>query len=59
MIGLGVVLIILGLLLPSLVPTFAFAHLLLVLGVILLVIGALLAVLGRSGHAVGSRRHYY
>jgi hypothetical protein len=59
MIGLGVVLIILGLLLPSLVPTFAFAHLLFVLGVILLIVGALLAVLGRTGHAVGGRRHYY
>ncbi|MDT5227081.1 MAG: hypothetical protein QOH94_874, partial [Mycobacterium sp.] len=51
MIGLGVVLIILGLILPSLLPTFAFAHLLVVLGVILLVVGVLLAVLGRTGHA--------
>ena len=59
MIGLGIVLIILGLLLPSLLPTFAFAHLLFVLGVILLIVGALLAVLGRTGHAVGGRRHYY
>jgi uncharacterized membrane protein HdeD (DUF308 family) len=59
MIGLGVVLIILGLLLPSLVPTFAFAHLLLVIGVILLVVGAVLAILGRTGRAVGGRRHYY
>jgi uncharacterized membrane protein HdeD (DUF308 family) len=59
MIGLGVVLIVLGLLLPSLVPTFAFAHLLFVLGVILLIVGAVLAVLGRTGHAVGGRRHYY
>jgi len=59
MIGLGVVLIVLGLLLPSLVPTFAFAHLLLVLGVILLIVGAVLAVLGRTGRAVGGRRHYY
>ena len=59
MIGLGVVLIVLGFLLPSLVPTFAFAHLLLVLGVILLIVGAVLAVLGRTGRAVGGRRHYY
>ncbi|MDT5274009.1 MAG: hypothetical protein QOG95_941 [Mycobacterium sp.] len=59
MIGLGVVLIILGLILPSLLPTFAFAHLLVVLGVILLVVGVLLAVLGRTGHAIGGRRHYY
>ena len=59
MIGLGVVLIILGLLLPSLVPTFAFAHLCFVLGVILLVVGLALMLMGRMGHAVGGRRHYY
>ena len=59
MIGLGIVLIVLGLLLPSLIPTFAFAHLLLVLGVILLIVGVVLAVAGRAGHAVGGRRHYY
>ena len=49
----------LGLLLPSLVPTFAFAHLCLVIGVILLVVGLLLTLMGRMGHAVGGRRHYY
>jgi len=59
MIGLGVVLIVLGLVLPALVPTFAYAHLLLVVGVVLLVIGLVLLVLGRMGHAVGGRRHYY
>jgi uncharacterized membrane protein HdeD (DUF308 family) len=59
MIVLGIVLIVLGLLLPSLVPTFAFAHLCLVIGVILLVVGLLLMVAGRMGHAVGGRRHYY
>jgi len=59
MIALGVVFIVLGLLLPSLVPTFAFAHLLFVLGVILLIVGAVLALLGRTGHAIGGRRHYY
>lgn len=59
MIGVGVILIVLGLLLPSLVPTFAFAHLLLVIGVILLVVGLLLMLMGRAGHAVGGRRHYY
>ena len=59
MIGLGIVLIVLGLLLPSLVPTFAFAHLCLVLGVILLVVGLVLMLMGRMGHAVGGRRHYY
>ena len=59
MIVLGIILIVLGLLLPSLVPAFAFAHVLFVLGVILLVVGLLLAVMGRMGHAVGGRRHYY
>jgi hypothetical protein len=59
MISLGLVLIVLGLLLPSLIPTFAFAHLLFVLGVILLIVGVVLALLGRTGRAVGGRRHYY
>ncbi|MCV7394386.1 DUF6131 family protein [Mycobacterium paraseoulense] len=59
MIILGIILIVLGLLLPSLVPTFAFAHICLVIGVILLVVGLLLMVAGRMGHAVGGRRHYY
>jgi hypothetical protein len=49
MIVLGVILIVLGFILPSLVPTFAFAHIVLVIGVIV----------GRLGHAVGGRRHYY
>ena len=59
MIVLGIILIVLGLLLPSLVPTFAFAHILLVIGIILLVVGLLLMVMGRVGHSVGGRRHYY
>ncbi len=59
MIIFGIVLIVLGLLLPALIPTFAFAHILVVLGVILLVIGAILAILGSAGRAVGGRRHYY
>lgn len=59
MIVFGIILIALGLLLPSLVPTFAFAHVALVLGVILLVVGVLFEVMGRTGHAVGGRRHYY
>jgi Family of unknown function (DUF6131) len=52
-------LIVLGLILPSLIPTFAFAHILLVIGVILLVVGVILAILGATGRAVGGRRHYY
>ena len=59
MILLGIICIILGLILPSLVPAFAFAHVLLVIGVILLVVGVILAVLGSTGRAVGGRRHYY
>jgi low temperature requirement protein LtrA len=59
MIGLGILLIVLGLLLPSLVPTFAYAHICLVIGVILLVVGLVLMLMGRMGHAVGGRRHYY
>jgi uncharacterized membrane protein HdeD (DUF308 family) len=59
MIALGIVLIVLGLLLPALVPTFAYAHICLVIGVILLVVGVILAVAGRTGHAIGGRRHYY
>ena len=59
MIVFGIILIVLGLLLPSLVPTFAFAHIVLVIGVILLVVGLILLVAGRTGHAVGGRRHYY
>jgi uncharacterized membrane protein HdeD (DUF308 family) len=59
MIVFGIILIILGFVLPSLVPTFAFAHLILVIGVILLVVGIILAILGATGRAVGGRRHYY
>jgi hypothetical protein len=59
MIILGIILIVLGLILPALIPTFAFAHVLLVIGVILLGIGVILAVLGSAGRAVGGRRHYY
>ena len=59
MIFLGIILIILGFILPALIPTFAFAHVLLVIGVILLVVGVILAVLGSAGRAVGGRRHYY
>ena len=59
MIVLGIILIVLGLVLPSLVPTFAFAHIVLILGVIFLAVGLFRAVMGRMGHAVAGRRHYY
>lgn len=51
MIILGVILMIIGFVagLPALWT----------IGVILLVIGLVLWVLGRAGHAVGGRRHYY
>jgi hypothetical protein len=54
--------IVLGLLLPSLVPAFAFSHIVLVIGIILLVVGLLMMLMGRMGRmgqAVGGRRHYY
>ncbi|TVS77236.1 DUF6131 family protein [Mycobacterium helveticum] len=59
MITFGIILIVLGLVLPALIPTFAYAHICLVIGVILLVVGLLLMLIGRMGHAVGGRRHYY
>ena len=59
MIVLGIILTVLGLLLPSIAPTFAFAHIILVIWIILLVVGLILLVVGRMGHAVGGRRHYY
>jgi uncharacterized membrane protein HdeD (DUF308 family) len=59
MIALGIILIVLGLLLPAVVPAFAYAHICLVIGIILLVVGVLLMLVGRTGHAIGGRRHYY
>jgi hypothetical protein len=59
MIVFGVILIVLGLVLPSLIPTFAFANIMVTIGVVLLVVGLILMVVGRMGHAVGGRRHYY
>ncbi len=51
MIILGIVLLIAG---------FVFKiHILWVIGIILLVIGVVLMLMGRMGHAVGGRRHYY
>jgi uncharacterized membrane protein HdeD (DUF308 family) len=55
----GIILIVFGYLLPSLLPTFAYAHVVLVLGVILLIVGVILLVAGRTGHTVGGRRNYY
>jgi hypothetical protein len=52
MIVLGVILLIIGFVVPAL-------HILWVIGVILLVIGAVLFIMGRAGRAVGGRRHWY
>ncbi|MEI7716716.1 MAG: DUF6131 family protein [Mycobacterium sp.] len=57
--GVGIILIVMGLLLASLVPAFAFAHVCLVIGVLLLAVGLVLALLGSTGHAIGGRRHYF
>jgi membrane-bound ClpP family serine protease len=54
MIVLGVVLLLLGWLLPV-----SFAGLLVWLGVVALVIGLVLLLVGSTGHAVGGRRHYW
>jgi|ERR1700677_1832220 hypothetical protein len=58
MIVFGVVLIVLGFVLAALVPAFAYAHLVVVIGIILLVVGVALMLIGRIGRAVGGRRHY-
>ncbi len=51
MIILGIVLLIAG---------FVFKiHILWIIGILLLVIGVVLMLMGRMGHAVGGRRHYY
>ena len=59
MIVLGIILIVLGLLLPSLVPTFAVAHIVLVIGVILLVVGLLMMLMDGGDTPSAERRHYY
>lgn len=51
MIVLGIILLLIGFL--------AHISILWTIGVILLVIGLVLMVLGRLGHAVGGRRHYF
>lgn len=51
MIALGIILLIIGFI--------AHIGVLWSIGIILLVVGLILALLGRAGHAVGGRRHYY
>ena len=52
MITLGVILLIVAVLVPSLSVLWG-------VGIIALVVGLILAVLGTVGRAVGGRRHYY
>jgi membrane-bound ClpP family serine protease len=52
MITLGVVLLVIGFLVPGL-------HVLWTIGVLLLVVGVVLWILGSMGRAVGGRKHYY
>jgi hypothetical protein len=51
MIIVGLVLLLLGVLLPSQILT--------TIGIVLLLVGAVLAVLGRVGRPFGGRRHYW
>jgi Family of unknown function (DUF6131) len=51
MIILGIILVVIGYLLPL--------NILITLGIILIVIGAILALLGGVGHTIGPRRHYW
>jgi hypothetical protein len=51
MIILGIILLVAGFLLKL--------NILWVIGIILLVVGAVLAIMGRTGRAVGGRRHYF
>jgi hypothetical protein len=51
MIIIGLILLILGLVLPS--------HVCFVIGLILIIVGLALALAGTAGNAVGGRRHWY
>jgi Family of unknown function (DUF6131) len=51
MIALGIILLIAGFLFKI--------SILWTIGIILLIVGVALMLMGRSGHAIGGRRHYY
>lgn len=51
MIVLGIILLVVGALIGI--------HLLYVLGTVLVVVGVILLLLGATGHAIGSRSHYF
>jgi membrane-bound ClpP family serine protease len=52
MIVLGICLLIIAAIVPKLAVLWG-------VGIIVLVVGVILAMLGRMGHAIGNRRHYY
>ena len=52
MIVIGICLLIIAAIIPKLAVLWA-------IGIIVLVVGVILAILGRTGHAIGGRRHYY
>ena len=52
MIVLGICLLIIAAIVPKLAVLWG-------VGIIVLVVGVIFAILGRTGHAVGGRRHYY
>lgn len=52
MIILGICLLIIGALVPKLAILWA-------IGIVLLIVGVILLLLGRTGRAVGGRRHYF
>lgn len=52
MIVFGICLLIIAAIVPKLAVLWA-------IGIIVLVVGVILLVLGRMGHAIGGRRHYY
>jgi Family of unknown function (DUF6131) len=54
MIVLGIILLLIGLFVQTTISSF-----LTTAGVILIVVGLVLMVAGRTGHAIGGRRHYY
>jgi hypothetical protein len=51
MITLGIVLLVIGLIVPI--------HVLVTIGGILIVVGLVLAILGGTGRAIGGRKHYW
>ena len=55
----AIVLIVLGLVLPSLVPTFGFAHVLFIIGLLVLVVGLVLMAVGKTSKPAGANQGEY